>query len=114
MAELVLNGEKQGTTSLDKIYGDGEEKPKGNDYSIITNFEGEAKCIIKTIEVKRMPLGEVTEEMAYLEGKGNKTLDYWKKTHNNCFDRYCCNVGKIFNNKDLIIYEHFELVYKNK
>jgi len=112
LVELVLNGEKKGTTSLDKLYEPNEEKPKVNDYSIITNFYGEAKCIIKTMKIKKLPFDEVTEEMAYLEGEGNKTLDYWRKVHRDCFDRYSSSVKKKFNDKDLVIYEYFEVVYK--
>lgn len=112
LVELVLNGEKKGTSSLNKLYESGEEKPKVNDYSIITNFYGEAKCIIKTMEIKKLPFDEVTEEMAYLEGEGNKTLDYWKRVHRNCFNGYSSSVQKTFNDKDLVIYEYFEVVYK--
>lgn len=112
LLKLVLNGEKKGTTSLNKSYEPNEEKPKVNDYSIITNFYGEAKCIIKTMKIKKLPFDEVTEEMAYLEGEGNKTLDYWRKVHRNFFSDYCNSVGKIFSEKNLVIYEHFEVIYK--
>lgn len=113
LVKLVLSGEKTGTTSLNKAYVPDEEKPKINNYSIITNFNGEAKCIIKTIEIKKLPFDEVTKEMAYLEGEGDKSLEYWRRVHRNFFSRYCSSIGKIFNDKDLVIYEHFEVVYKN-
>lgn len=113
LVNLVLSGEKTGTSSLNKAYEPGEEKPKINDYSIITNFNGDAKCIIKTIEIKTLPFDEITKEMAYLEGEGDKSLEYWREVHRDFFSNYCNSVSKIFSEKDLVIYEHFEVVYKN-
>lgn len=112
LVKLVLSVEKTGTSSLNKAYDHDEEKPKINDYSIITNFNGEAKCIIKNIGVKILPFNKITEEMAFLEGEGDKSLEYWRKVHRNFFSNYCNSIGKIFSEKDLVIYEHFEVVYK--
>ena len=113
LAELVLNGEKTATSSIDEAYEPHEKKPEINDYSVVTNFHGEAKCIIKTIEIKKMPFGDVTEEMAYHEGEGDRSLEYWKRAHIKFFSRYYKSVGKKFNDEALVIYERFKVVYKN-
>lgn len=112
LVNLVLRGVKTGTSSLYSAWEPSEEKPKVGDYSIITDFSGEAKCIIRTVEVTQLPFCDVTNEMAYLEGEGDRTLNYWKKTHKIFFETYCKGTGKKFTSKDFIIYERFEVVAK--
>ncbi|SFB37953.1 ASCH domain-containing protein [Clostridium frigidicarnis] len=44
-----MNGEKTATTSLHYLYEvENEDLPKIGELSIITDFDGNAKCIIKT------------------------------------------------------------------
>lgn len=104
LVELVLVGQKKATTS---IY-DKNDLPIINEKSIICFSDGKQACIVKTIDYKIMKFKEMTEELARLEGEGDLSLDYWKKTHENFFKYYNYN----FNDETLIIFEIFEIIEK--
>ena len=49
-------------------------------------FENEKKaCIVETKNVIITKFKDVTSEMAYLEGEGDRTLEYYKKAHTDYF-----------------------------
>lgn len=113
LAELVFNGTKKATASLYLYYSsENEELPKVGDLSIITNWEGEAKCIIRTSNIDIVPFKNVTEEFAATEGEGDKSLEYWKRCHKDYFSREIKELGKEFNEDILVVCEKFEVVYK--
>ena len=79
-ADLVVKGIKQASASSQWWYERNEEKPaKNGQLFIITNWEGEAKAIIKITKIEPKPYNEITEEFAQIEG--DKSLEYWKKVH---------------------------------
>nr|WP_257278069.1 ASCH domain-containing protein [Clostridium botulinum] len=43
---------------------------------MITNFHGDAKCIIKTKHVDVIPFSKVKVEFMFKEGEGDKSLEY--------------------------------------
>ncbi|MCT4583817.1 MAG: ASCH domain-containing protein [Peptostreptococcaceae bacterium] len=113
LANLTKEGIKRATTSLYYWYEvEGEVLPQVGDLNIITNWNGEAKCIIKTKEINIVPFREVTEEFAKTEGEGDKSLEYWKNAHIKAFSRGLKEVGKEFFEDILVVCEEFELVYK--
>lgn len=113
LAELVLDGTKKATASLYLFYSsENEELPIVGDLSIITNWEGEAKCIIRTSNIDIVPFKDVTEEFAQTEGEGDKSLEYWKRAHKSFFSRELKELGKEFNEDILVVCEKFEVVYK--
>ena len=82
LLDLILRKEKTGTSSLYDLYSYyNEELPKENSYSIILDKNDNARCIIKNKKVSILPFNEVNEKIAYLEGEGDKSLDYWVKEH---------------------------------
>lgn len=113
LAELVLQGTKRGTASLNYWYKEGKEKlPKTGEYSIIINWQGIAKCIIKTTKIEIIPFKDVTEKFASIEGEGDKSLDYWRNVHRIYFEDELKEIGKEFNEDMEIVCEEFEVVYK--
>ena len=113
LAKLVLEGTKRATASLYLYYSlENEALPKAGDLSIITNWEGDAKCIIETSNIDIVPFKEVTEEFAQTEGEGDKSLAYWKRAHKNYFSREMKELDKEFNEDILVVCERFEVVYK--
>ncbi len=77
LAKLVREGIKRGTSSLHHLYEvDNEELPMADDYSVITDWNGIAQCIIKTEKVTILPFKDVNEEHAKKEGEGDKSLKY--------------------------------------
>lgn len=116
LAELVLSGEKTGTSSLYDCYThDKEEIPKKGLFSIVLNSKNEPICIIRINDVQIIKFESVSEEHAKMEIKGKKSLEKWKLFHSKFFNSEAKNIGKIFTEKSLIVFEIFTVIYtKNK
>jgi len=114
LAQLVKSGIKTATASLCEMYDIDEEDtlPKVGEYSIITDWEGRAQCIIETIEVNLVPFKEVEEDFAYLEGEGDRTLEHWRKAHMEFFQRELKDHPIDFSEDMLVVCEKFKVVYK--
>lgn len=54
---------------------------------------------------------EVSEEHAFKEGEGDKTLAYWRQVHEDFFKPYYNEYGLTFNGDSQIVLEEFEVVY---
>ena len=104
LIELVLSGKKTATTSN----YDRNDLPIIDEETIIELNNGNDACIIKTIDYKIMKFNEMTEELAKLEGEGDLSLEYWRKTHYDFFKSYNSN----FNDETLIVFEIFEVIKK--
>jgi len=111
LAALVKSGTKRATASLLEAYqADGEVVPAVGDYSVITDWAGEAQCIIRTTKVDLVPYGKVSEAFAATEGEGDGSLAYWRKAHWPIFKREMEALGKEPNEEMLIVCEEFEVV----
>ena len=112
LAELVKSGIKRATASAYELYAiDGEPLPKVGEYSVILNSHDEAVCIIKTIAVDVIRFCDVTEEFAFKEGEGDRSLAYWKKVHERFFTEQLKEAGLEFSPEMKVVCEQFELVY---
>lgn len=113
LAQLVVTGEKTGTSSAYALYELANESlPKINDYSVILDSKGNAVCIIKNISVEVIPFDEITKEHAYKEGEGDKSLNYWKSVHEDFFKKCFDEAGIEFSYDMKVVYEEFVVVYK--
>lgn len=113
LAKLVREGVKRGTTSLYDWYSvDNEELPKVGCYSVITDWNGIAQCIIRTKKVTILPFKDVNEELAKIEGEGDKSLEYWQKVHIDFFTRELKEQKMEFSQDMLVVFEEFEVVYE--
>lgn len=112
-ADLVLNNIKKATSpSLWWHLANNEPLPKIGDLNIITNWCGEAQCIIETTSVTIIPFNEITEEYAELEGEGDKTLAYWKRVHWSYYHRELEDTQFTPNESMPIVCETFKVVFK--
>lgn len=108
LAQLVIDGVKTATCSSHIIYElENEPLPANDDYSIILNSEEEPVAIIKTVEVTLTPMNEVTEEFAYDEGEGDRTLRYWKAVHEIFFKHALSEIGLEFSEDMMLVCERF-------
>ncbi len=112
LAKLVQKDIKRATShSLLGLQLREEPLPKIGDFFVVTDWKGEAKCIVRTTSVKMMPYFAVHAEHARLEGEGDKSLDHWQKTH---WDFYTRELAE-FNRKPLesmiVVFERFEKVF---
>lgn len=112
--DLVLAGIKMATSpSLWWYQTNNEPLPQVGDLNIVTNWNGEALCVIETTCVSIIPFNEITEEYAELEGEGDKSLAYWKRVHWDYYHRELD--GTPYNPKENmpIVCETFKVVYRN-
>ena len=81
-AELIRNGIKKATCSMKYWYEKGGEKmPRIGHLQVVTDWYGNPTSIIETTAVRECKFSEVSEEFAYLEGEGDKSLQWWQKAH---------------------------------
>ena len=114
LLELVLAGTKRGTASLVEAYErDGDELPVPGDLSIITDWSGIPHYIIETLHVIRCPYSEVTEEMAAIEGEGDKSLAYWRRAHQWFFGEELREWGREFSPDVEVLFEEFRVIYRS-
>lgn len=113
LAKLVKEGTKRGTASLYELYKiENEELPMVDGHSIITDWNGIAQCVIRTKKITILPFKNVSEELANIEGEGDKSLAYWQKVHIHYFTRELKKLNMDFSQNMLVVFEEFEVVYK--
>ncbi len=113
LAELVRSGRKRATASSLWVYEhDSQSLPKVGDHSVILDWKGKARCIIQTTRIDLMPYEEVTEEFAWTEGEGDRSLAYWREGHRRFFTRELEAIGLAFSPRMPVVCERFEVVFK--
>lgn len=113
LADLVLQGKKQGTTSLHNLYElEKEALPQVGELSVITQWDGSAVCVIETTGVTIKAFKDVDENFAMKEGEGDGSLYFWKKVHVEAFSKELKDFELEFNEDLLVVCETFKVVYK--
>ncbi|MCB4799531.1 ASCH domain-containing protein [Neotamlana laminarinivorans] len=111
-ANLVLKGIKQATsTSLWWFKAYNYALPKVGDLNIITNWNGEARAIIKTVKIEYIPFNKITKAYAIIEGEGDKSLHYWQKVHWAYYTREMKPKGEIPSKNMIIVFEQFKTIF---
>lgn len=114
LADLVKRGEKTATASAYLLYKmEDEPLPQVGAYNIILNSKNEAVCITKTTKVYVTPFNQVTEEHAFKEGEGDRSLSFWRETHKAFFSRCLAEIGQEFCETMDVVCEEFAVVYDN-
>lgn len=113
LADLTKRGIKRATAGLKKSYEiEKEPLPKEKDLHIITDFEGNAVCVIEVVKVEIIPFDEITEENAKVEGEGDGSLAYWREGHLKYFREDAKALGFEFRESDLVVFMTFKVVYR--
>jgi uncharacterized protein YhfF len=108
----VLVGPKRATAGALLSYeAEGEDVPVVGEYSVVTDYAGNAVCIIRTTQVDVVPFRSVGAEFAAAEGEGDGSLAYWRDAHIRYFTRELAGYGHEFSEDILVVCERFELVY---
>jgi uncharacterized protein YhfF len=111
-ARLVLAGRKHATSpSLWFFESRVEPIPQVGDFHVVTNWNGEAVCVIRTTAVRIVPFDQVGEEHAAAEGEGDGTLDWWRRVHWDYYHRELEGTGFHPRNDMPVVCEYFECVY---
>lgn len=109
LLDLVLKGKKRATSSAYEGYEDDEEMPKVGELSVITDWDGNPRCVIKTTNIIILPYKDITFDLAKLEGEDDN-LDSWRKNHEHFFKEEGLELGYEFNENMKVIFEEFEVV----
>ena len=111
--KLVLNGAKRATShSLLGLQLRKERLPKIGDITILTDWDGKARCIVRTVAVRLKPFFSIRSSYAKIEGEGDKSLDYWKKSHWDYYTRELEPYGRVPRESMIVVCEVFEKVYQ--
>lgn len=112
LAELTRAGIKTATASAGVWYEGGEEPlPRAGEYSVILDSRDEAVCVIRTTRVYTVPFDQVGAEQAYREGEGDRSLDYWRRAHEDFFRAELEEAGLEFSPSMPVVCEEFEVVW---
>lgn len=108
----MLIGQKKATAS--SLYAFEKENlrlPEAGDLSIVTNWAGEPKCVIRTSKVLILPFREMTYDICKLEGEDD-TLASWQSGHRRFFTAEGKELGYEFTEDMPVVFEEFEVIYK--
>jgi len=107
LLELVLTGVKTATASAYADYeAQDEPLPHAGSLSIVLDSRGVPRALLQTTAVEVRAFDEVDAEHAYLEGEGDRTLDYWRRAHRKFF-----SADRHFDPQMQVVLERFELRY---
>ena len=112
LAELVRTGIKTATSTLLWELGyDGEPMPKVGDLAMVTNWDGEPRCIIEIVEVELKNFSEVDEQFAYDYGEGERTLAWWREDMLQYYSKICKRIDKTPSENMPLVCERFRVLY---
>ncbi|WP_241608498.1 ASCH domain-containing protein [Rosenbergiella australiborealis] len=104
LATLVVNGLKTASCGSLASY-ETDPIPKIGSYHIILNGQDDAVCVIRIVALRLWRFSQVTQELAYKEGEGDRSLNYWRKEHEAFFRR-----EGTFHEDMEVVAEEFQLV----
>ncbi|MGM9584436.1 MAG: tRNA (N6-isopentenyl adenosine(37)-C2)-methylthiotransferase MiaB, partial [Faecousia sp.] len=110
----LLRGDKRATTGLKCLYElEKAPLPQVGQYSVILDSRGAPHCITRITKIEITPFREISEEYAFIEGEGDKSLSYWKDAHREVFTRECREDFQMEFSEDMdCVCEYFEVVYQ--
>mgnify|MGYP005777111239 CR=1 FL=1 len=111
LLELVLAGKKRATAgSLWAYESEDARIPAVGDYSIITDWVGNPRCVIETTAVSILPFRDITFDICVREGE-DETLESWREGHRRFFMEDGKMLGYVFTEDMPVVFEDFEVVY---
>ncbi len=108
----VLDGRKTSYTHcLQVLQLNNEILPRIYDFVVLTDYNGEARCIVKNTSVRLIPWFSATEEMARSDGEDGLSLLEWKSRHWNYFAHELARHGKVPGPSMVVVHQKFDLIY---
>ncbi len=112
LAALVVKGVKRATShSLLGLQYRNMPLPKIGDFLVVTNWAGEAQCLVQTTAVRLTPYFNIDAAYAALEGEGDQSLAYWKKVHWDYYTRELAAFDRLPRESMIIVCEEFKRVF---
>lgn len=111
--KLVLSGKKRATShSLLGLQYRKEPLPKIGDFTVLTDWDGEAKCILRTVAVRLKPFFSIRESYSKIEGEGDSSLTYWKNKYWDYYTRELEPFARVPRDSMIVVCEYFEKVFE--
>ncbi len=111
LLRLVLIGQKRATaSSLFAFEKESGRLPKAGDLSIVTDWEGNPRCVIETTAVTILPFREMTFDICSREGE-DENLESWREGHTRFFTKEGEELGYAFSEDMPVVFEDFKVVY---
>lgn len=112
---LVLAGMKRATTpSVWELEARGEPMPQPGDLHVITDSAGVARCVLQTVQVTVKPFNRVGADYARIEGEGDGSLAYWRRTHWAYYERVLAGTDYAPQPDMPVVCERFKVVFSNE
>jgi uncharacterized protein YhfF len=112
LVALVLRGVKRATSpSLWELEARRIPVPQVGTLNIVTDWDGLARCIIETTDVKIRPFHEVPASHAAREGEGDGSLAHWRRTHWAYYHRVLADTPYEPCRDMPVVCEHFRVVH---
>ena len=95
LAELARSGIKTATSGLvweDEV--EGVCPPQVGEIFVVTNWNGEPRCIIEIVEVEVRPFNQVDEQFAFDYGEGERSLAWWRRALWAFYAKICESLGR--------------------
>ena len=106
---LVLEGVKTATASSFEDYAaEGEDLPVPGTLSIVLGGAGHPRALVVTTAVRTVAFDQVDAEHAREEGEGDRSLEYWRATHERFFAEHATGG---FRPDMPVLLERFQLLY---
>ncbi len=111
LLNLVITGQKKATAGSYDMYKLGVETlPNIGDLNIITDFYGYPRCVVETKQVTILPFKDLTYDIIKREGEDDN-LESWRKGHIRFFTAEAKELGYVFSEEMLVVFEDFEVLY---
>jgi uncharacterized protein YhfF len=112
LVELVIHGPKRATAGLVWAFEQiPHAAPVPDGYSVVTEFDGTPRAVIRTTWLDTRPFHAVDTQFAWDEGEGDRTLADWMDGHRRYFTRECARLGRVFGEDTPVTLERFELLH---
>lgn len=113
LAQLVLTGRKQATTSLGvEFTAVGDPLPRAGDVCIVLRGDAQPVAVIELTDVTTRPFGQVDATYAAIEGEGDGSLAHWRAGHVAYFNGVCRRLGGQFDESTPVICQVFKLCWR--
>lgn len=107
----ILSGEKHAFShSLLGLQLRNERLPRIGDFMVITDWSGQARCILRTVAVRLTPYFSIRPSHAKLDGSAS--LEIWKQEHWNRYTAELSPFGRVPRDSMIVVCEVFEKVFE--
>ncbi len=111
LLRLIASGQKRaGTALVWALEADEEQHSQPGDIEIVLEFDGTPAIVTRIVECEVVPFDTVTAAYAAIEGEGDGSLEYWRRTHWEFFGRECTRIGRVPSRQMPVLCAIFEVV----